>query len=172
LGVNDTGDFVKYFAYGSNMSLLRLQERVPSAVRIGLFFLKEHQLRFHKASKDGSGKCDAHQTNNIGDEVIGALFDINEDEKVHLDRAEGLGHDYDEKVVMVLSDSGEAFEALIYYAIDTDLSIKPYSWYLNHVVTGAIEINVPAQYLDIIQSIECVEDPDEKRDARQRAMYR
>jgi len=162
---------VKYFAYGSNMSFLRLQERVPSAVIIGAFLLKGHQLRFHKTSKDGSGKCDAYKTNSKDDVVIGALFEINENEKVHLDRAEDLGCGYDEKIVNVQNSSGEAFEALTYYAIKMDPSLKPYFWYLNHVVTGASEINVPVQYLNIIKSTVCIEDPDKNRDAKQRAMY-
>lgn len=49
---------------------------------------------------------------------------------------------------------------------------KPFSWYLNHVVVGAKESNVPSQYLDVIQSTECIEDPDLIRDAKQRAMYK
>mgnify|MGYP003387801548 CR=1 FL=1 len=162
---------MKYFAYGSNMSLLRLQERVPSALRIGTFLLNEHRLCFHKASNDGSAKCDAQQTNNINDVVIGALFEIDKHEKIHLDKAEGLGYGYDEKIVKVLNNSGEAFEALTYYAIKIDPTLKPYSWYLNHVITGANEINMPAHYLDMIQSIEYIEDPDHIRDAKQRAMY-
>ena len=163
---------MKYFAYGSNMSVLRLQERVPSALRVGIFLLNEHRLCFHKASNDGSAKCDAQQTNNINDVVIGALFEIDKNEKKYLDSAEGLGYGYDEKIVKVLNYSGEAFEALTYYAIKTDPTLKPYSWYLNHVITGANEINMPAHYLDTIQSIECIEDPDQIRDAKQRAMYR
>lgn len=163
---------MKYFAYGSNMSLLRLQARVPSALRIGIFELSEHRLCFHKASNDGSAKCDAQQTNNIDDVVIGALFEINRNEKIHLDKAEGLGYGYDEKIVKVLNYSGESFEALTYYAIKIDPRLKPYSWYLNHVITGANEINMPAHYLDMIHSIECIEDPDHIRDAKQRAMYR
>jgi gamma-glutamylcyclotransferase len=51
-----------YFAYGSNMSLSRLRERVPSAEAVGCFSLNGHDLRFHKLSKDGSGKCDAFFT--------------------------------------------------------------------------------------------------------------
>ena len=160
---------MKYFAYGSNMSLVRLRERVPSAERIGTFFLKEHQLRFHKVSKDGSGKCDAFKTNNTGDVVIGALFEINE--KKALDIAEGLGYGYDEMIVNVQNNSGETFEVLTYYAIKMDSSLKPYYWYLNHVVIGANETNVPVQYLDVIQSTECIKDPDKNRDAKQRAMY-
>ncbi|WOH36377.1 gamma-glutamylcyclotransferase family protein [Thalassotalea fonticola] len=162
---------MKYFAYGSNMSLNRLQERVPSARKLEIVTLKNHQLRFHMSSIDGSGKCDSFQTNNHEDIVIGALFEINKNEKWVLDRAESLGFGYEEKLVFVENSSGESFEALTYYAIKIDASLKPYSWYLNHVIIGAKETEVPIDYLAVIESIECIEDPDKNRDAKQRAIY-
>ncbi len=155
------------------MSLLRLRERVPSAEKLGAFTLKAHQLCFHKKSnKDGSAKCDAFKTNNIDDVVIGALFEISEHEKDALDKAEGLGFGYDEKIVNVQNDSGDVFEAFTYYATNIDSSLQPYSWYLNHVVIGARETNVPSQYLAVIESTNSKEDPDRKRDTEQRAIYR
>ena len=45
---------MKYFAYGSNMSLARLQERVPSARKLEIVTLKNHQLRFNMSGTDGS----------------------------------------------------------------------------------------------------------------------
>jgi len=168
---NYIGGMVKYFAYGSNMSLLRLKERVPSAIRLETVTLNNHQLRFHMSGIDGSGKCDSFQTNNSKDQVVGALFEINENEKGVLDRAESLGSGYDEKLVLVKNCSGDVFEALTYYAIKIDASLKPFSWYLNHVIVGAKETKVPADYLAAIQSIECFEDLDENREAKERAMY-
>ncbi|RTR39686.1 gamma-glutamylcyclotransferase [Shewanella canadensis] len=162
---------MKYFAYSSNMSLLRLRQRVPSVEKVGVFVLKAHELRFHKIGKDGSGKCDAFRTNNIDDVVIGAIFEINEDEKEALDRAEGLGYGYGEKTVNVQNDAGDIFEVFTYCATKTDSSLQPFSWYLNHVVIGAKETNVPTQYLAVIESIECIEDPDKNRDSEQRAIY-
>tara|TARA_R110000737_G_scaffold109203_4_gene142143 strand:- start:2098 stop:2589 length:492 start_codon:yes stop_codon:yes gene_type:complete len=162
---------MNYFAYGSNMSLLRLQERVPSAKKCGIVTLKSHQLRFSMSGDDGSGKCDAFQTNNIEDSVIGALFEINKNEKAVLDRAESLGYGYDEKFVLVENDSGEVFEALIYCAIKIDSSLKPYSWYLNHVIIGAKDTALPIDYLAVIEAVECIEDPDKNRDKKQRAIY-
>ncbi len=153
------------------MSLLRLQERVPSAKKLEIVTLTNHQLRFNMNCDDGSGKCDAFQTNNIKDTVIGALFEIDKNEKDVLDRAESLGFGYDEKSVCVQNYSGEVFKALTYYAIKIDASLKPYSWYLNHVIIGAKETKLPTDYLAVIESIECVEDPDKNRDAKQRAMY-
>lgn len=153
------------------MSIFRLRERVPSAKMLEIVTLKNHQLRFNMSGDDNSGKCDSFQTNNSEDSVIGVLFEINKNEKHVLDRAESLGYGYDEKLVWVQNNSGEVFEALIYYAIKLDASLKPYSWYLNHVIIGAQQTKIPDDYLAIIESVECIEDPDKNRDAKQRAMY-
>nr|WP_079782950.1 gamma-glutamylcyclotransferase family protein [Pseudomonas sp. LPH1] len=163
---------MKYFAYGSNMSLPRLKARVPSAERIGVFTLVEHTLRFHKMSKkDGSGKCDALFTGNPDDYVIGALFEISNDEKCILDRAEGLGYGYEEKRITVSDSQGNTYEAVTYYATNTDPSLLPYSWYLHHVINGAKETGVPSTYLDALLATDSREDPNKERDASERAIY-
>jgi len=162
---------MKYFAYGSNMSLARLQDRVPSAQRLGMFCLRKHQLAFHKSSKDGSGKCDAYFTDDTEHSIFGALFEINEKEKKDLDRAEGLGYGYDQKLVQVEDVDGKVLEATTYIATKIDGTLLPYSWYLNHVVVGAKEIDVPASYLDKILSVKTIEDTDKERDREQREMY-
>lgn len=162
---------MKYFAYGSNMSLARLIERVPSAERIGVFSLKKHDLAFHKSSKDGSGKCDAYFTGNMEDNIFGSLFEIDENEKRSLDRAEGLGYGYDEKTVQVEDGQGNFLEAITYVATDINESLVPYSWYLNHVVVGAKETGVPVSYLEKIQAVTTIEDSNKERDKKQREMY-
>ncbi|MBS3803550.1 MAG: gamma-glutamylcyclotransferase [Oleiphilaceae bacterium] len=154
------------------MSLPRLKERVPSAERIGTYTLVEHSLRFHKVNKkDGSGKCDVLFTRKTEDYVIGVLFEIPEDEKGALDRAEGLGWGYQEKRVLVNDRQGNSLEAVTYYATKTDSSLLPYTWYLHHVIYGAKEAGVPADYLDALSATKSKEDPDKKRDARERAIY-
>ncbi|WP_386082698.1 gamma-glutamylcyclotransferase family protein [Vreelandella sp. F11] len=162
-----------YFAYGSNMSLSRLRERVPSAEAIGCFTLSHHDLRFHKLSKDGSGKCDAFFTSDSESVIYGVLFKIDSAEKSALDRAEGLGYGYEEKEVTVLSVHDEnPVTATTYVATKIDEKLKPYSWYVNHVLIGANEASLPQDYIDIkITSVETVEDSDKERDAKQRAIY-
>jgi len=128
-----------------------------------MFTLVEHSLRFHKWSrKDQSAKCDALFTGNPEDVVIGALFEIPRDERGPLDRAEGLGFGYEEKRVTVTDALGNSVDAFTYCATSTDPSLLPHSWYLNHV---------PADYLDAIAATPSQEDPDRKRDARERAIY-
>jgi gamma-glutamylcyclotransferase len=164
---------MKYFAYGSNMSLPRLNHRVAGAERIGLAALPGHALRFHKVSQiDGSAKCDALFTGSAADTVFGALFELAAVDKCVLDRIEGLGAGYLDKAVRVSDARGTEHQAITYYATDTDPALRPYSWYLHHVVYGAIETGVPAPYLDALRAIDCVDDIDLKRDARERAIYR
>lgn len=161
-----------YFAYGSNMSVSRLRERVPSALSLGCHSLKEHDLRFHKASIDGSGKCDAYFTSNAADIIYGALFKIDPTEKSALDKAEGLGYGYEVKEVLVSMMDGSLIRATTYVATKTDETLKPYSWYLNHVLIGARETSLPFDYIQRkMNSVEAIEDQDRQRDVTQRAIH-
>ncbi len=164
---------MKYFAYGSNMSVTRLRQRVPSAVALGCYSLAGHQLKFHKACEDGSGKCDAFFTGNAEDVIYGALYEICPSEKAALDEAEGLGQGYDIKDVLVLAADGSCIESYTYSATHTNENIKPYSWYVNHVLIGARETQLPDSYITInISVVESIEDNDRSRDEQQRAMHK
>ena len=57
------------FAYGSNMLTARLRERVSSAAAVGIGRLPGHVLKWHKRSRDGSGKCDIEST-GLNEEVV------------------------------------------------------------------------------------------------------
>lgn len=161
-----------YFAYGSNMSLSRLRERVPSAEAVGCFVLAGHDLRFHKSSKDGSGKCDAYFTSDSEDIIYGVLFKIDPNEKSALDKAEGLGYGYAEKEVTVRAHDDSSIVATTYIATNIDENLKPYSWYVNHVLVGAAEASLPSGYIEAkINSVNAVEDSDRERDAKQRAIH-
>lgn len=161
-----------YFAYGSNMSVSRLKERVPSAVPLGGHRLKEHDLRFHKSGKDGSGKCDAYFTSNAVDVIYGALFEINPNEKPALDKAESLGYGYDIKEITVAAQDGTLIKATTYVASKIDKTLKPYSWYMNHVLIGARETSLPAEYIERkMNSVVVIEDRDKERDAKQRSIH-
>ena len=163
---------IKYFAYGSNMSLARLRERVPGAKRIGCFLLKKYRLCFHKISiNDGSGKCDAFYTGSDSDCVFGVLFEIPLEQKKMLDKIEGLGYGYSEKMVSITSRSGQEELAATYYAITIDETLKPYSWYKDHLLLGAIESHLPRSYIKILASVKSVEDPNIQRDKEQRAIH-
>ncbi|TKB44003.1 gamma-glutamylcyclotransferase family protein [Thalassotalea mangrovi] len=161
-----------YFAYGSNMSLARLTARVPSAIKLGCYTLEQHELRFHKASHDGSGKCDAFYTSNSKHFIHGALYRIDPEHKADLDKVEGLGKGYNIKTVRVVSDQGHAVNAFTYVATHIDHSLAPYSWYLNHVLIGAWETKLPQTYIKTkISAINAIEDHNLHRDKHERAIH-
>ena len=136
-----------HFAYGSNMSVRRLRIRVPSARSIGIGTLDDHRLMFRKKSKkDCSAKCDIAPTG--GCTVLGVLFEIDPGEEKALDGAEGLDKGYWKKDVDVSDAGGRRVRAFTYYADSKHIqtTLRPYTWYVKHVLVGAEEAGLPAWY--------------------------
>jgi gamma-glutamylcyclotransferase len=149
------------FAYGSNMLSARLKERCPSARPLGVAQLPGHELRWHKRSKDRSGKCDVVPVS--GDHaVFGVVYEIDANEKADLDQVEGLGNGYDQKDATVIL-CGDAVTVSIYFATKTDPARKPYAWYKALVVAGAKEHGLPTPYIAGLEAVEASEDPDRTR---------
>ena len=153
------------------MSIKRLRERVPSARFVSIATLHAHELRFHKKSVDGSGKCDAYATQNNEHAVIGVVCEIKESEKPQLDRKEGLGNGYEEKTVDLVLQTGKFLTAFTYYATNIEQGLIPYKWYKHHVLTGAQENGLPEIYVAEIQNIDSTNDPNEERHKREMAIY-
>jgi len=153
------------------MSSRRLRSRVPSARFVAVASLSGHELRCHKLSRDGSGKCDAFETGHGNHRVIGVVFDIPEDEKPELDRKEGLGCGYEEKKVGLVTTDGANLEAITYYATVIDTSVKPYHWYKEHVLIGANEHGLPGRYIEIIATIASMADPESGRHEQELSIY-
>lgn len=157
-------DRITIFAYGSNMRSSRLQARTPSATPLGIGRLKRHALRWHKAGRDGSGKCDVEHTGHDHHAVWGVLYTLDVAEKPALDAAEGLGLGYTEKRAAI--HVGETtIEAWLYVAIDTAADLTPYDWYKAFVVEGAREHALPRDYIAALEAIVDKPDPDDARAA-------
>lgn len=163
---------MKYFAYGSNMSVPRLTQRLPSTKFIGAYQLSGFLLKFHKASCDGSGKCDAFETNEQSDFIIGVLFDIDENEKPILDKIEGVGQGYEEKTVIVENNEGEKQAAYLYIATDINQNLAPYDWYKNHVLTGAKNAKLPLDYIEKIAAVKAKPDQNTERSTKEYRVYK
>ena len=160
-----------YFAYGSNIAQARILERISSAELVSRGYLLNHRLSFHKIGQDGSAKCDAFETGNMKDCVLGALYRIDPVEKEQLDQAEGLGNGYDEKEVTIMSDSGKRMTALTYYATNIDTTLKPFHWYKGHVLIGAREHDFPEEYIEQYLLVDSIDDPDAERAERELGIH-
>jgi len=132
--------------------------------------LNGYRLLFHKRSIDTSGKCNAFFTGNPSDEVLGVVFEIIPAEKQFLDRAEGLGKGYEEKIVSIETNFSN-YKCYTYVAATAHIDdrLAPYTWYRDIVAAGAKEHNLPRAYIQVnILSVEALNDADVDRDARER----
>ena len=165
-------DTFLYFAYGSNMSAERLRaaDRTPSAKLIGSARVAGYRLVFDKVSKDGSSKADCERTGAPQDVVHGALFRIAHGDRPALDKAEGLGYGYDAFEISVETDLG-IVSALTYLATRKDSTLKPFTWYVQHVLNGARQCGLPEAYIAAIERVAAVRDLDFGRESKELSIY-
>jgi hypothetical protein len=152
----------RYFAYGSNMAIQRLQRRTPSASLLEVACLREHELRWHKPGRDGSGKCDAFFTGDPSHTVWGAVYAISNHERPMLDRVEHIGIGYESRTVTVHGRSG-SIDVMAYCALQFETGLRPFDWYKNYVVQGARQLILPPEYITAIERVEAMADPDPDR---------
>jgi gamma-glutamylcyclotransferase len=149
----------QYAAYGSNLHPLRLQKRVPSTRLLGISFVSGYELKFNKKSNiDGSGKCSIKSGDGI---VRLAVFEIKTEEKVILDKCEGLGKGYEE-----ISIDANHFGSCLTYIADpavVDEALRPTDWYKEMVLLGCRSHNFPEEYIRAIEGIRSIEDRNERR---------
>lgn len=161
----------RVFAYGSNLAVARIEERVGPVVAVASGRLLAHALRFHKAGRDGSGKADAFATGNLEDLVYGVVYEMSDEAKRKLDRFEGLGAEYLEKDVTIATATGDV-AATLYHAHPSriDPSALPFDWYLSLVLDGARMHGLPESYIERIAAHPARVDTDRVRAAHARRL--
>lgn len=158
-----------YFGYGSNMLLSRIQTRVPSAEFVTTARLDDHALRFHKRSRDGSGKCNVIP--EADQSVYGVVFDVSSADLRSLDEAEQQGRRYRRKQVTVHGEHA-TMDAFAYVAepFYIDDSLLPYEWYHALVLAGAQQHDLPTPYIDQVAAIPTCPDPNRQRRQQHKAI--
>lgn len=158
-----------YFAYGSNLHPLRLQERVPSARVIGVSSLERHLVVYGKRGLDGSGKCTVTPECGIRGRVHGVLFEMAITERRALDAAEGPAY---ERKVATFHLGGGRLQGFYYEArsLVEDEFLAPFDWYRDLVVAGARFHTLPERHVADLAAVTCQPDPDTIRSARMRAL--
>ncbi|MFC3033169.1 gamma-glutamylcyclotransferase family protein [Pseudoalteromonas fenneropenaei] len=156
------------FAYGSNMAPARLLARLPAAEYRGVVTLEGYRLTFNMLAHDGSTKCDIEKAH--GERVYGVIYALTNAEKQQLDAIEGERYDCVE--VTVTCQAAQTFTAFAYIANTHDANVLPYDWYLQHVVKGAEQAQLPTDYIARIKATSVQPDSDRLRAAREYAVHR
>ncbi len=149
----------------------RLKERTPSAQAVGTAYVEGRNLTFTKESKDGSGKCDIEQADSREARVWGVLFRIDSSESELLDSAEGLRHGYRSEHILTVLEGG-TMSAVAYFATKTNKALRPYDWYKALVLAGAIEHQLPEEYVSKLREIPAEPDPDVSRRQKNEALLK
>ena len=156
-----------YFAYGSNLPFLRMLERTSKNLRLkGKFSWKGRRLAFAKQSTDGSGKCTAIATSD-GHVVWGTIYQLTSADKRRLAAFE---RGYHEQLLPLALDNAQK-QGFTYIANKELINeaLRPYSWYKRLVLAGAREHGFPATYIDAIERVADMPDPDTARRAKEEA---
>jgi len=132
-----------YFAYGSNMSALRLfEERLkPEGVSAGERIagrLDGWRLAFNKRARTPNGAGAGNIVLAPGEAVHGTLNLLPVKGFEVLDRYEGVaGGHYERRTVPVCrGDTGVTIEAIAYVALLTAEDLRPTREYLGHLLAG------------------------------------
>ncbi|MDR5867729.1 gamma-glutamylcyclotransferase family protein [Halomonas koreensis] len=149
-----------YFAYGSNMNPARVEARIGTTRRALPGVLRDHALRFDKASRV-PGISHANVAPAAGQRVEGALFELLAPEQIEcMDPFEGYPHDYDRHRLPIHTSQGP-IQAWVYIAAPgtTAEALRPAREYLDHLLAGEPFLSV--DYHARLAAQEAVHDLDE-----------
>ena len=161
---------MKYFAYGSNLCVPRLEKRGCDPSKARLAVLPGYTLIFNKISDDSSMKANIVPMN--GHEVWGVVFEISNDKRAGLRTAEGYpGHYAEHEVEVLIQGVPETVTTYIACPEKVREPGSPFGWYLDHIRNGARKFAFPPEYLQKLDSVVSKVDPDAGNDAKERAYW-
>jgi len=148
---------VLYFAYGSNMSAKRMEERGVRFSSRRHATLEGFKLVFNKASSSNPREGYANIVESEGSVVEGVLYEVDEEGLRRLDAHEGYPRHYDRVVVPVKLDDGRVVEAFTYVAQPsvTRDGLKPSRRYLSYLLDGGDLL--PRSYLERLNRAETLD---------------
>jgi len=138
-----------YFAYGSNMSAGRMQQRIPNATVLGTARVQDRQLVCNKLGRDGSGK--ANLIHRSGYVVYGVLYELPPADIAELDKIEG---GYRRISIQTFSWRYDPIRAETYEAEVLTDDPTPFEWYRELMLAGARENGLPEDYVLYLEQLQ------------------
>lgn len=150
-----------YFAYGSDMHPVQMEERVGEVEPVGIASIRGYRLTFNKRGNDGSGKCNLIPTGRGTDRVMGVAYSVSlEQFKDLIQVASG----YRASAVTIELDS-RVLPAASFVARSgrVDDNLQPFDWYKQLVLRGLEHFEFPVDYCDSVRQVISVPDSEESR---------
>jgi gamma-glutamylcyclotransferase (GGCT)/AIG2-like uncharacterized protein YtfP len=123
-----------YFAYASNLNRKQMAERAPDSKPKFIATLPNFKLTFTAGAgrQGGVASIRSHR----GEKVLGAVYEISERDLKRLDGYEGYPTIYDQRKVIVWTETNEQVETITYIKIDQSRELKPSPEYLAVIQQG------------------------------------
>ncbi len=119
-----------YFAYGSNLDKRRMLERCPESKPKFVATLHNYRLIFVGWSRQWRGGV-ASIRHFRGERVLGAVYEVSDNDLKRLDKFEGYNNDYYNRLnVTVFGEHGHVIEAATYIKVRQSEETQPSKEYL------------------------------------------
>ena len=142
-----------YFAYGSNLSKQQMNRRIGSIPTSILASLPNYRLAFRQVLRG----CETYATivPEQGAMVFGVAYLCNQEAFDLLDGFEGVAQNcYRRESVVISSFDGKPLTGYVYIGDQfLNAESKPASNYLDLILTGAREHQLPSDYIQFIENI-------------------
>ncbi|XP_037939271.1 gamma-glutamylcyclotransferase-like [Teleopsis dalmanni] len=163
--VNDSSTFL-YFGYGSNLLTKRIHIRNPTAVKIGAGRLENYRLDFNSYADNWDG-APATIVPTENSTVYGTLWEIDISNLADIDDQEGVSEgEYEPVNISVFLNNDTVVNARSYVLVkQPEIPLKmlnmsnipferqPSKTYLQCLVKGAIESELPDEYIRWLRTI-------------------
>ena len=126
-----------YVAYGSNLNMMQMGWRCPTASVVGTGKILDYKLTFRRVAT--IEPC-------LKEEVPVAVWKIEDSDEKALDRYEGYPHLYRKEMIDVEMDDGSKVNAMV-YIMNTGQPAMPYKEYLNTIIKGYQDVGLDPSYL-------------------------
>jgi len=155
-----------YFGYGSNLVHAYLNKRLEKRGGTGTALVTiaccvnyrlEFNYRYRKRSK-AAGRA-ANIVWSPGERVWGGLYSISDENLALLDASEGVSWrgGYKRLPLIVFDKSGTEYTAWTYIASPRAKSGSPFRKYLDMLIKGAKELDLPLRYQEYLRNINAVD---------------
>ncbi len=138
---------IKYFAYGSNLSLDQMKKRCPGHKLIGRARLAGYRIGFTFYSPGWNcGTADIIKDESA--EVWGLLYTITVKDLKSLDDYEGVPTAYRRLRVTVEAESGPVEDVVTYEVVTKQDFVRPSFEYMSIILSAARAYGFPDSYLN------------------------
>ena len=139
-----------YFAYASNMNRNQMRQRAGEVLEERAARLENFELVFNRKVRGGTATANISPA--PGKFVEGVLYKIPESAFRSLDRFEGAPVHYRRTEVTVNDREGGKFTAQVFVATKVEKGLRPSPHYLQTILEGAGEHDLPASYIALIKA--------------------